>query len=166
MELTAGVPFVDACVGDLGFSVGDGPELAALAELEVDGIVLRVLGASHQVVLPGGLTETLACAEGLPRVPLPHRRDDRLSVGGRAVAYAMEAERVAGAGAELAERARVSTEAYADHLCVRFAGDPHALTALGARRTDLGWEWETWHVYPQHREAVRSRTTVTAGGHA
>ena len=38
--------------------------------------------------------------------------------------------------------------------------------ALGARRTDLGWEWETWHVYPQHREAVRSRTTVTAGGHA
>lgn len=158
MEITSNAPFVDTSAADLGLSVTDRTRREALAELDAEGLALRVLGASHQVIAGEILTETLACAPDLPRVRLPHT--EQLTPPGWA--YALTIERITGTGAELAEQALTAVADLPHRLCVRFAGDPHALTVVAARRTDSGWAWETWHVYPQHHEAVRSRSTLEA----
>ncbi|MGX6450135.1 DUF2617 family protein, partial [Patulibacter sp. S7RM1-6] len=45
-------------------------------------------------------------------------------------------------------------------LFAAFPGAPGAATALRALAVPDGAGWETWHLYPERREVVRTRTTV------
>lgn len=61
--------------------------------------------------------------------------------------------------AEALDRVR----AHDRHLVVGFPGDPDALTALALTGAGPGClSWQTWHVYPQHAEIVRTATTLTS----
>jgi hypothetical protein len=139
--VTLDTPYADTTAADLRFAL-DLPELPALATLTLDTgphrrLELRLLGASHQVVLhtpAGRLTETVAClpaaADGLPRRLV---RPD----------YAFRAE---------IRRLRGTLNARA--LAGEFPGSPDALTVIAAE----GTTWWTVHAYPQSGEIVRTRT--------
>ncbi|WP_027660555.1 DUF2617 family protein [Salinispora fenicalii] len=166
MLVTLVAPYVDTCAADLSLTLG-GALRPALHVLQVDlpGAVqvrLRLLGASHQVVLraPGAtLTETVACLPG-HRPDLPDRVHDE-STGYRFTATVLRTgdeglrERVAALRADLAD------DPYA--LVGVFPGDADAVTALAVRPDLSGGAlgWRTWHAYPQTRELVLTETVVT-----
>jgi hypothetical protein len=148
-------PAVDTRPEDLRVSF-DAPPLAPVATCRVAGVELRILSASHQVVLPGHV-ETIACGLG-SGVPVGRggtfRRDgftldvsvDRLGVGAFAAAASGWRAR-AGEGDDV--------------LAVRFPGHPDALTALALRHDG----WEGVHLYPRPGgggTVVRARTTAPA----
>ncbi|MFD6718158.1 hypothetical protein AMK25_04425 [Micromonospora sp. TSRI0369] len=154
-------PYVDTSAADLSLALG-GPELPALAVRDIDlpglpRLRLRLLGASHQVVL-GGLTETVACLPGRPP-HLPDALHDE-TAGYRFMATVLRPDgdglrtRVAALRAELAE------DPYA--LIGVFPGDEDAVTALSVRPRppDGVLAWRTWHVYPQTNELVLTETVV------
>ncbi|MFL1430561.1 MULTISPECIES: DUF2617 family protein [unclassified Nocardiopsis] len=170
MRVGISAPFVDTRAADLVWALGH-PLIDPLAvrSLRVagTGVELRVLGASHQVVVasaPGGLVETVACLPGvggaLPgTTERPHgtgryRFDSRVETLGRT---------------ELARRVGDLHREVADDpggLLVAFPGDPLAVTALhlsldGARDDGGRIHWRTWHVYPQSGELVTTHSTVT-----
>lgn len=169
--LLAGVPFEDASPDDLTFST-DAPRLPALAVRRAEpaglpGTVLelRVLGASHQVALERDgheWIETLACRPGhdpfLPTVlrragPAPFAADYETGctvTGHSRRGLLRQVERLLG------------TSRSAPHaLVVRFAGDPSALTGVCAWEDGAGGLlWRTWHVYPQVRRIVHSRSVL------
>lgn len=166
MLVTLVAPYVDTCATDLSLALDDAPR-PALHVLQVDlpGAVqvrLRLLGASHQVMLraPGTeLTETVACLPGR-RPDLPDRIHDE-STGYRFTATVLRPgdeglrERVAALRADLAD------DPYA--LVGVFPGDVDAVTALAVRpgRSGGALGWRTWHAYPQTRELVLTETVVT-----
>lgn len=161
------VPFVDVHGESLGWALGL-PERVALAHRSVTSfaaleVELRVLGASHQVLIRRGpallLSETVAC--DLPRAePLPaaiHRGD-----------YTFTSEVVRLSAPELAaeaERLRTRLDGRGDALLATFPGTPHAVTALEHEHDHTGIRWMTWHAYPQTGELVstRSHFRVTEG---
>ncbi|WP_433128103.1 DUF2617 family protein [Micromonospora sp. CA-240977] len=169
MLVSLDTPYVDTCAADLSLTLG-GPERPALhvRDVTLPGDVrlrLRLLGASHQVVLTAptpaagaGLTETVACLPGRPP-HLPGALHDE--AGG----YLFTATVLHPADGEL--RARIATlradltdDPYA--LVGVFPGDPDAVTAM-AVRTDLpdgSVGWRTWHAYPQTNELVLTETVV------
>ncbi|MGC4865724.1 DUF2617 family protein [Micromonospora sp. DT53] len=167
MLVSLRTPYIDTCAADLSLALG-GPERPALhvRDLTLPGDVrlrLRLLGASHQVVLaePGGaaeLTETVACLPGRP----PHLPDALHDEAGR---YRFTASVLRPADGELRTRiaglrADLADDPYA--LVGVFPGDPDAVTAL-AVRTDLphlSVGWRTWHAYPQTNELVLTETVV------
>ncbi|WP_018588106.1 DUF2617 family protein [Salinispora arenicola] len=165
MLVTLATPYVDTSAADLSLAL-DGVEHPALHVLHVDlpggvQVRLRLLGASHQVVLraPGAaLTETVACLPGR-RPDLPDRVHDE-SVGYRFTATVLRPgddglrERVA------ALRAGLADDPYA--LVGVFPGDVDAVTALAVRPGPPGGAlgWRTWHAYPQTRELVVTETAV------
>ncbi|MEV0808897.1 DUF2617 family protein [Micromonospora sp. NPDC050200] len=161
MLVSIDTPYVDTSAADLGLALG-GPELPALAvrEVELPGgarLRLRLLGASHQVVL-GGLTETVACLPGRPP-HLPSTLHDEPN-GYRFTATVLRPSagelrvRVAALRAELAD------DPYA--LVGVFPGGPDAVTALAVRPDPRGGSvgWRTWHAYPQTNELVLTETVV------
>ncbi|WP_194444354.1 DUF2617 family protein, partial [Streptomyces calidiresistens] len=177
-------PYADTRSTDLTWSL-DRPPLPALASRRLcwaDGgprLELRVLGASHQVLLhrpQGALIETVACAPG-PAVPLPAavaRRVD--AVGTEDAVDAVDAADYAFSSrvdhlppAELAARTGEVTALTSDHphaLIGVFPGRPHAVTALIAHRRPDGVEWETWHTYPAEGTVVFTRGRVVTGARA
>ncbi|HEY0699412.1 MAG TPA: DUF2617 family protein [Micromonospora sp.] len=125
---------------------------------------LRLLGASHQVVLDtpaGRLIETVACLPG-QRPELPATVDDR------ATGYRFTARVLRLSPAELSARtaglrAELAADPYA--LVGVFPGSRDAITGLRAARSALpGGEptvrWQTWHAYPQTGELVETETAV------
>lgn len=161
MLVSLHAPYVDTSAADLSLALG-GPELPALAVRDIDlpglpRLRLRLLGASHQVVL-GRLTETVACLPGRP----PHLpgtlHDER--AGYRFLATVLRPDgdglrtRVATLRAELAD------DPYA--LIGVFPGDEDAVTALSVRPgpPDGALAWRTWHAYPQTNELVLTETVV------
>lgn len=162
--------YTDTCAGDLAWALGCEP-LPALASLhlELDGasVELRLLGASHQVLLDeeyGRCSETVACMPG-SSTPLPlgvSRRIDRLEYE-----FAARVERL-GEGS-FAGRAQELLALVAEHphgLAGTFPGDPNAFTALLVQRYEDQLRWRTWHSYPQEGCLVATRTRVglhTAG---
>ncbi|MFD0772515.1 DUF2617 family protein [Streptomonospora algeriensis] len=165
MPAALSAPFVDTRAADLTWTL-DAPELPALLtrcrRLAGYRVELRVLGASHQVVLADDtalLTETVACLPGVDG-ELPRRA--RPAVAGLA-SYDFTSSVATLAPAAFAERvARVRAEAERDPLGVvaAFPGDPLAITALLPQAAaGSGVRWRTWHAYPQTAELVTTTTT-------
>ncbi|MDA2809340.1 DUF2617 family protein [Nocardiopsis sp. RSe5-2] len=165
------VPFADTRARDLVWTL-DRPPLPALATRTVGpagagagiAVELRVLGASHQVVLADGpqgsmrVVETVACLPGtdghLPGSAAP-------DVPGLA-SYAFTSAVDRFSGPELDRRVRALVDRlHGDPAAVAaaFPGSPSAVTALAAASPAPGClEWRTWHAYPQTGELVRTRT--------
>ena len=168
MLVTLDTPYADTTAADLSFTLGS-PELPALHVLDLArpdhcGVTLRLLGASHQVVLRGadrGFIETVACLPGR-RSALPSTVDDE------AAGYRFAARVSQLSSDELSRRVAALRQELADDpyaLVGVFPGGPDAATALcvdtavvAGGRTGFGWR--TWHAYPQTGELVETETVV------
>ncbi|MEU4677346.1 DUF2617 family protein [Micromonospora sp. NPDC023737] len=165
MLVTLDAPYVDTSAADLSLARDDveRPALHVL-DLVLPGPIrleLRLLGASHQVVLRSGdsrLTETVACLPGRPP-ELP------ATVLDEATGYRFVATVLRPPGSGLRDRvAALRAELAADTLALVgvFPGDPDAVTALAVRSglPDGTVAWRTWHAYPQTNELVLTETVV------
>ncbi|GAA3725399.1 DUF2617 family protein [Salinactinospora qingdaonensis] len=178
MRATITAPFVDTRAADLVWTLDYdlAPALALhplhLADTTVE---LRVLGASHQVVVRGEapdaepLVETVAC---LPDVPggLPARATPRLPRTCGVDSYDFRS--AVTTPDDFAARARAlyhELDGDSRGLVVAFPGHPLALTGVRAetRPQPLGRSqahvvsWQTWHAYPQSGEIVETTTSLT-----
>lgn len=176
------VTFADARAADLGLHLGLPPQ-PALANCTVEGdgwtAELRVLGASHQVLIERGdrtvCSETVAChlpVEAPRLAPLPERMD-RAGAG-----YEFRSRVVRLAPADFRRRVEDLLDEHAsrgDSLCARFPGDELGTTALrlDPERGCQGGasvSWRTWHTYPRTGEVVETCSRcgldahISAGG--
>lgn len=165
MLTTLKTAYSDTRSGDLAWALGRGP-LPALATLDLTlggaGVQLRLLGASHQVLVegPGGrCSETVACMPGRSS-PLPLGVSERL--GDLEYGFAARVETLA-AGSFRA-RAQELLALVTDHphgLAGTFPGSPYAFTALLAHTGESQLHWRTWHSYPQEGHLVCTRTRLS-----
>ncbi|MFF2504136.1 DUF2617 family protein [Streptomyces sp. NPDC058067] len=164
MLTTLNTAYTDTRADDLAWALGREP-LPALAtlELELEGaqLQLRLLGASHQVLLEeeqGSCSETVACIPG-SSTPLPLGVAKR--VGEWEYEFAAHVENLS--EGSFAGRAQELIALVSDHpngLAGVFPGSPHAFTALLAHRKGGQVHWRTWHAYPQEGQLVVTRTRV------
>lgn len=166
MLTTLKTAYTDTRAADLAWGLGREP-LPALAvlDLQLHGftVQLRLLGASHQVLLEGEggrCSETVACMSG-NSTPLP--LGVSTLVDGREYEFAARVEELS-QGA-FAGRAQELLALVADHphgLAGTFPGSPNAFTALLAQWNEGTVGWRTWHAYPQEGRLVTTRTCVGA----
>lgn len=174
MRALIDVPFRDAAASDLAWALEpDAGAPAGLAHLDVAAgpctLRLHVLGASHAVELrlPGGarVTETVACgiAGGRALDRAPARVDDH----GVSYGFVADVERP-GTDAVVALATELHETLTADPhgIVAAFPGSPGAATGLRARVGTDEVAWDTWHLYPERGEVVRTRTTVALADHA
>ncbi|CQR62847.1 DUF2617 family protein [Streptomyces leeuwenhoekii] len=164
MLTTLNTPYTDTRASDLAWALGREP-LPALAtlELELSGakMELRLLGASHQVLLEherGSCSETVACIPG-SSTPLPLGVAKR--VGDWEYEFAARVEKLS--PGSFTGRAQELLALVSDHphgLAGVFPGSPNAFTALLAQRHEDHVHWRTWHAYPQDGQLVATRTRV------
>ncbi|MFI8090876.1 DUF2617 family protein [Streptomyces sp. NPDC086080] len=164
MLTTLNTAYSDTRAADLAWALGREP-LPALAtlDLELTGakLQLRLLGASHQVLVEEGrglCSETVACIPG-SSTPLPLGVATR--VGDWEYEFAARVEVLA--PGSFAGRAQELLALVADHpqgLAGVFPGSPHAFTAMLAQRCQGRIHWRTWHAYPQDGQLVATRTRV------
>ncbi|MFB7465056.1 DUF2617 family protein [Streptomyces sp. NPDC056224] len=164
MLTTLQTTYTDTRAADLAWALGRDrlPALAVL-NLELSGakVELRLLGASHQVLLEEGkvlCSETVACMPG-SSTPLPLGVAKR--VGDWEYEFAARVETLS--RGSFAGRAQELLALVADHpngLAGTFPGSPHAFTALLAQRYEDQVRWRTWHAYPQEGQLVATRTRV------
>lgn len=139
---------------------GDGPAAFATSPVQVQ---LRLLGASHQVVLDsprGRCSETVACMPG-SSTPLPFGVARRIA--GWDYEFAARIETLSRGC--FAGRAQELLALVADHpngLAGTFPGDPHAFTAMLVQYRGGSVLWRTWHAYPQEGRLVATRSTLSA----
>jgi hypothetical protein len=183
MLTTLQTAYTDTRAGDLAWSLGTEP-LPALAVVDLDlelpsadggsrparaRVQMRLLGASHQILLSAGdgaCSETVACLPGR-RTPLPLGVAER--VGDWDYEFAARVETLPPDA--FASRAQELLAVVADHpngLAGRFPGDPNAFTALLVHRGPDGDDggpgevaWRTWHAYPQEGRLVATRSRVS-----
>ncbi|WP_327117107.1 DUF2617 family protein [Streptomyces sp. NBC_01341] len=158
--------YSDTRAADLAWTLGREP-LPALAvlNLELGGakVQMRLLGASHQVLLEEGqrtCSETVACLPG-SSAPLPLGVAERM--GDWEYEFAARVETLS--EGSFAGRAQELLALVADHphgLAGTFPGSPYAFTAMLAQRTRGQVHWRTWHAYPQEGQLVVTRTRVGA----
>ncbi|MET9773478.1 DUF2617 family protein [Streptomyces sp. NPDC006367] len=164
MLTTLNTAYTDTRAADLAWALGREP-LPALAslDLELSGVKLqlRLLGASHQVLLEeerGVCSETVACIPG-SSTPLPLGVAKR--VGDWEYEFAARVELLT--PGSFAGRAQELLALVADHphgLAGVFPGSPNAFTALLARWHEGQVQWRTWHAYPQEGRLVATRSRV------
>ncbi|KOU02472.1 MULTISPECIES: DUF2617 family protein [Streptomyces] len=164
MLTTLTTAYTDTSAADLAWALGREP-LPALACLDVEltdaKLQLRLLGASHQVLLEeegGSCSETVACIPG-SSTPLPLGVAKR--VGDWEYEFAARVEVLT--PGSFAGRAQELLALVSDHphgLAGVFPGSPHAFTALLAQRHEGQVHWRTWHAYPQDGQLVATRTRV------
>ncbi|GAA1506643.1 DUF2617 family protein [Streptomyces albidochromogenes] len=164
MLTTLKTAYTDTRADDLAWALGREP-LPALAvlDLQLDGaqLQLRLLGASHQVLLEqdeGSCSETVACMPG-SSTPLPLGVAKRL--GEWEYEFAARVETLT--RGQFAGRAQELLALVADHpnsLAGTFPGSPHAFTAMLAQRHEGQVRWRTWHAYPQEGQLVVTRSRV------
>ncbi|MDR6976445.1 hypothetical protein J2X68_003136 [Streptomyces sp. 3330] len=164
MLTTLHTSYSDTRAADLAWALGREP-LPALATLDLElsaaKVHLRLLGASHQVLLEeeqGTCSETVACIPG-SSTPLPLGVAKR--VGDWEYEFAARVE-VLSPG-QFAGRAQELLALVSEHphgLAGVFPGSPHAFTALLAHRSEGQVHWRTWHAYPQDGQLVATRTKV------
>ncbi|TDV54083.1 DUF2617 family protein [Actinophytocola oryzae] len=151
--------FADSRAADLSLAYGLSP-LPALGthQVTLDGVTLelRVLGASHQVVI-GDWSETVACLPDRPGA-LPATSTE--VVGDYTARFEARCDRPADFAATVS-RIVADCEADGHSLVAEFPGSPLAVTALSARSTAAGVCWETWHAYPQAGELVWTSSVVS-----
>ncbi|MGB3437199.1 MAG: DUF2617 family protein [Actinophytocola sp.] len=159
MRKTIDTRFADSRAADLSLAYGLRP-LPALGTHTVTlgglSVELRILGASHQVVL-GDWSETVACLPDRPGA-LPAREEQ--VVGDYVVRFAARCDRPADFGAEVS-RVIAACEADQNAFVAEFPGSPLAVTALSAAVVDNGVAWQTWHAYPQAGELVYTKSVVS-----
>ncbi|MFC9943039.1 DUF2617 family protein [Streptomyces pratensis] len=166
MLTTLQTSYSDTRAADLAWALGREP-LPALAVLDLEladaKVQLRLLGASHQVLLEErGRTcsETVACLPG-SSTPLPLGVAE--SLGDWDYEFAARVETLS--EGSFAGRAQELLALVADHphgLAGTFPGSPHAFTAMLAQWTEGQVRWRTWHAYPQEGQLVVTRTRVRA----
>ncbi|MFD8971641.1 MULTISPECIES: DUF2617 family protein [Streptomyces] len=166
MLTTLKTSYTDTRAADLAWALGREP-LPALAvlDLELSGasLQLRLLGASHQVLLEEEgrrCSETVACMPG-SSTPLPLGVSKR--VGEWEYEFAARVETLS--HGSFAGRAQELLALVADHpngLAGTFPGSPHAFTAMLAQRHEGQVRWRTWHAYPQEGQLVVTRTRIGA----
>ncbi|MET7639457.1 DUF2617 family protein [Streptomyces sp. NPDC005438] len=163
MLTTLTTAYSDTRAGDLTWALGREP-LPCLAllnlQLGAQHVQLRLLGASHQVLVHGDnrVSETVACMPG-SNAPLPMAASQR--IGGWEYEFSARIESLS-AGSFL-NRARGLFGMVSEHpqgLAGVFPGSPYAFTALIAQRQQEVLTWRTWHSYPQDRQLVSTRTRV------
>jgi hypothetical protein len=164
MLTTLQTTYTDTRAADLAWALGRDrlPALAVL-NLELVGakVELRLLGASHQVLLEEGAvlcSETVACMPG-SSTPLPLGVAKR--VGDWEYEFAARVETLS--QGSFAGRAQELLALVADHpngLAGTFPGSPYAFTAMLAQRYEGQIRWRTWHAYPQEGQLVATRTRV------
>lgn len=164
MLTTLKTSYTDTRAADLAWALGREP-LPALATLDLElagaRLQLRLLGASHQVLLEEArmhCSETVACIPG-SSTPLPLGVAKR--VGDWEYEFAARVE-VLSPGC-FAGRAQELLALVSDHphgLAGVFPGSPHAFTAMLAQRHEGQVHWRTWHAYPQDGQLVATRTRV------
>jgi uncharacterized protein DUF2617 len=167
MLTTINTPFTDTGANDLAWALGREPQpsLATLdLELATIRVQLRVLGASHQVLLDspaGSCSETVACMPG-SNTPLPLGVSKRL--GNFEYEFAARVESLS--AGSFVGRAQELLALVAEHphgLAGIFPGDPNAFTALLVQCQGQQVQWRTWHAYPQERRLVATRTRLAPG---
>ncbi|GGY43293.1 DUF2617 family protein [Streptomyces omiyaensis] len=166
MLTTLKTSYTDTRAADLAWALGREP-LPALAvlDLELTGakLQLRLLGASHQVLLEEEgrvCSETVACMPG-SSTPLPLGVSKR--IGDWEYEFAARVETLS--QGSFAGRAQELLALVADHphgLAGTFPGSPHAFTAMLAQRHEGQVRWRTWHAYPQEGQLVVTRTRIGA----
>ncbi|MFF2775151.1 DUF2617 family protein [Streptomyces sp. NPDC058052] len=166
MLTTLKTSYTDTRAADLAWALGREP-LPALAvlDLELSGakLQLRLLGASHQVLLEEegrSCSETVACMPG-SSTPLPLGVSKR--IGEWEYEFAARVETLT--QGSFAGRASELLALVADHphgLAGTFPGSPHAFTAMLAQRHEGQVRWRTWHAYPQEGQLVVTRTRIGA----
>lgn len=169
MLTTIKTSFTDTRANDLAWALGREP-LPSLATLDLEiartRVQLRVLGASHQVLLDsprGSCSETVACMPG-SNTPLPLGVSKRL--GNFEYEFAARVESLS--AGSFVGRAQELLALVAEHphgLAGVFPGEPNAFTALlvQRQRQDQQVQWRTWHAYPQERRLVATRTRLGVG---
>jgi hypothetical protein len=154
--------FADSRAADLSLAYGLLP-LPALGTHRVRlpglDLELRVLGASHQVVV-GEWSETVACLPDRPGA-LPTREES--TAGGLCTTFEAYCHRL-DPDALAARVGGIVRDCESDgHALVgEFPGSPLAVTALRAWPVDGGAAWRTWHAYPQAGELVETVSVVRA----
>ncbi|MCT2584965.1 DUF2617 family protein [Actinophytocola gossypii] len=152
--------FADSRAADLSLAYGLRP-LPALGTHRVSlpgiDLELRVLGASHQVVV-GDWSETVACLPDRTGA-LPEREE--VVAGGLRTTFEARCHRLDpdALAARVADIVR-DCEADPHALVGEFPGSPLAVTALRAWPTATGAAWRTWHAYPQAGELVETLSEV------
>ncbi|MFG2867864.1 DUF2617 family protein [Streptomyces sp. ms191] len=164
MLTTLKTSYTDTRAADLAWALGREP-LPALAALDLElgsaKLQLRLLGASHQVLLEEegrSCSETVACMPG-SSTPLPLGVSKR--VGGWEYEFAARVETLS--DGSFAGRAQELLALVADHpngLAGTFPGSPYAFTAMLAQRHEGQVRWRTWHAYPQEGQLVVTRTRI------
>jgi hypothetical protein len=167
MLTTLHTTYTDTRAGDLAWCLGSGllPALAVLdLELGPGSLQLRLLGASHQVVLDqselgqDACVETVACMPGR-RTPLPARAAEH--VRGWEYEFAARIEKLTKHDFDCrAQELLALVENHPHGLAGVFPGDPNAFTALLAGGDEEGILWRTWHAYPQEGRLVCTRSTL------
>ena len=168
MLISLSTPYSDTKAGDLAWALGREP-LPALAvkELQLDAVTvqLRILGASHQVIVQADgrtCSETVACRPG-STTPLPLAVSRQTSVWEYDFAARVETltpGQFAGRAQELVDL----VAGHPDGLAGTFPGAPHAFTALLVQRLGGPVQWRTWHSYPQEGRLVCTRTRLAPVG--
>lgn len=176
MLTTLNTTYTDTRAGDLAWCLGK-EALPALAVLDLElgleprrtpraRIQLRLLGASHQVLLDspeGDCSETVACMPG-SRIPLPF--GVARGVGAWDYEFAARVETLT--HVQFAGRTQELLALVTDHphgLAGTFPGDPHAFTAMVVQCAPAGGvRWRTWHAYPQERQLVTTRSRLSVAG--
>lgn len=166
MLTTLKTSYTDTRAQDLAWRLGMDP-MPALAVLDLRlgsaDVQLRLLGASHQVLLSDGdsaCSETVACLPG-SNTPLP--LGVAKQVAGWEYEFAARVETLTRGPSNPARRScwRWSPTTRAGSPAT-FPGSPHALTALLVHRQGDVVGWRTWHSYPQEGRLVATRTTMAA----
>ncbi|TKA11273.1 DUF2617 family protein [Actinacidiphila oryziradicis] len=162
--------YTDTRAGDLAWCLGLEP-LPALAvlDLELGGsrrsrvqVQMRLLGASHQVILDaphGRCSETVAC---LPSSSAPLPLGVAKRIGEWDYEFAARVETLS--RGSFAGRAQELLALVADHpngLAGTFPGHPHAFTAMLVQNMEGGVHWRTWHAYPQEGRLVATRSRLS-----
>ncbi|MFE0465541.1 DUF2617 family protein [Kitasatospora sp. NPDC058965] len=128
---------------------------------------LRLLGASHQVVIaagPGECLETVACMPGR-RTPLPARVAEQ--VAGWEYEFAARIESLPPhVFAARAQEILALVDEHPRGLAGVFPGDPSAFTALVAHGSAERVLWRTWHAYPQEGRLVCTRSSLVVRSRA
>lgn len=170
MVVELDVGYCDTRAEDLGWSLELEPQPAlAVRELAAAGFLvqLRLLGASHQVVIRAAdqgepapdstpvCLETLAC---IPERTYPVPDETRIALGPWRYTFTSHNRRHS--RSDFADLLDQIERAARSGVLGRYPGDPGAVTAIALRGEDSILHWSTWHTYPQQGAIVTTHSTL------
>ncbi|WP_431816186.1 DUF2617 family protein [Gordonia jacobaea] len=158
------VAFSDTRAGQLGFSLTAAQrEPLAAADHTIGALTfsIRLLGASHQIVITDDaheLCETVACLPDITTALPDSFQADGYVFSSRVIECSSDAM------ADLLQQIESEVEGHAraglPALLGRFPGNELAVTAVTADIDDDALIWRTWHTYPQAGEVVVTSSRI------